>query len=137
VKGLARGPIARAEVGEFIASGADAGLVADHREDHVGGGVSEALGFFEDGEFFAGALGIFEEVDAVVRFVGAGDEEVEIAVGVPIERHGPGPEANAEIDGEAGVLILNAIEGEKGPGGKQKKDDERLHVAEGFRSGVG
>jgi hypothetical protein len=76
-------------------------------------GAAETAGGFEDGEFVKGGVagGVFEEPDPVGGFVGAGDDEVEVAVVICVGGDWPCPEPDAEGDGEARVLIGEPFEG--------------------------
>jgi hypothetical protein len=99
-----------AEVHVLDAGGEDAGLAADVGDLQVVRGGAEADAGFEDGHFFSGLARVLEIPDAVGGFVRAGNEQVGLAVTVVVHRHGPGPEPDAEIDDEAGVVVLQWLE---------------------------
>ncbi len=95
---------------------------------------ADALGRFENGHFrLRGvAAGVFEEVDAVVRLVRAVHHEIEVSITIEIHRQRPGPQTDAEIDDEAGVVVFERRErGLSGEGadGKGQKGQKGLHGA--------
>ena len=100
------------EVRVFPAWAEDAELAVDVAGHDVVDRAAETTGAFEDGEFVMGGVagGVFEEPDPVGGLVGAGDDEVEVAVVVCVGGDGPCPEPDAEGDVEAGVLIGETVE---------------------------
>jgi hypothetical protein len=75
--------------------------------------AAETSGGFEDRELVMGGVtgGVFEEPDPVGGLVGAGDDEVEVAVVVGVGGDWPCPEPDAEGDVEAGVSVGEPFEG--------------------------
>ena len=75
----------------------------------VGIAFANFNGLLEDGHLGSSA-GILEEVDPVVGFVRAGDDEIEVAVVIPIHGEGPGPETDPEVHGESGVVVFEGLQ---------------------------
>ena len=86
------------------------------------------------------AAGVLEEVDAVVGLVGAVDDEVEVAVAVEVHRQRPGPEADAEVDDQAGIVVLQPLEPPRRAGPRHQCEAEQrqcvpLNVPRPFLTG--
>ena len=61
----------------------------------------------EDGQRTLRRVGIgSEDIHAVRRLIGTVDDEFELAVTIDVHGQGPGPEADAEIYDESGMVIL-------------------------------
>ena len=55
---------------------------------------------------------VLEEIHAIARLVWAGDDQIKVAIAIRITRHRPGPEPDAKIDREAGVVVGELLQGE-------------------------
>jgi hypothetical protein len=89
---------------------AHAGIcVAGH---NIVAGATEASGGFKNRHRieFCVACGIFKQPNAVGRFVGARNDEVEISIAISIAWNGPSPEANAEVDIKLRVVVRKEFE---------------------------
>lgn len=71
---------------------------------------SEPLRRFEDRQLLMRTADVLEQVRPVVRLVGTDHDQVMIAVSVDIPRHGPRPQANAQIDNQTGVVVLDSLQ---------------------------
>ena len=106
-----------AEVSVLVARLQQPDVAVDVGNLDVANGRAEAFRRLEDREGVGhdgGAVGlgtwILEEVDAVVRLVRAGDDQVQVAVLVVVHRQRPGPEADAQVDDQAGVVVGNRLQ---------------------------
>ena len=122
------------EIGMQMAGCEHDGFAVDVAHLHVLCAFADAFGRFEDGHLVLRrvAASVFEEVDAVVGLVRAVHDEIEVAIAIEVHRHRPGPQTDAEIDGEAGVVVFERRE--RGLGGEdgaaKKREKEMLHGQE-------
>lgn len=63
----------------------------------------------EDRHLFVRPGSVLEEISSVVRLIGTDHDQVVIAVSVCIKWHGPRPQTNAEINIQAGVVVLDPL----------------------------
>ena len=56
------------------------------------------------------AAGVFEKPNAVVGLAGTINEQVKIAVTIPIHRHRPRPETNPKIHHKPGMVVFNPLQ---------------------------
>lgn len=70
-------------------------------------GTTEASGGFKNRHWIevCVACGIFKQPNAVGRFVGARNDEVEISIAISIAWNGPSPEANAEVNALIYIVV--------------------------------
>jgi hypothetical protein len=81
---------------------------------HVGGsyivdGRAQASSWLEDGKLHR-AGGVFKEPHAVIGFVRTRDDEVHVSVVISIDRNRPGPEANAQVNHQPGMVVADALQ---------------------------
>ena len=91
------------KVGILAAGREHAQLAVDVARHDVVHRAAQPAGGLEDRKLVLRRVArrVLEQPDAVRRLVGAGDDQVEIAVAVGVARHGPGPQADAQIDDQA------------------------------------
>ena len=89
------------------ARGEDAESAVDVGRHRVLQSFAQAPRGFEDGQLVRRRVAgnVLEEIGALIRFVMADNDEVEVAIAIGVARDGRGPEADAEIHDEAGIVV--------------------------------
>jgi hypothetical protein len=125
------------EIGVHIPGRQHHRFAVDVAHLHILRAFADALGGLENGHlvFRRVAAGVFEEVDAVVGLVGAVHDEIEVAIAIEVHRQRPGPQTNAEIDDEAGVVVLERRQAFGGKrAGIKRGEEEELEGLHGWKN---
>ncbi len=96
---------------EFVARFEDPRFTVDVADLEIVCCFSDSDSRLKDGHFDFGILRrILEEVDAVGRLVGAGNQQVHVAVAIVVHRHRPSPQPNAQVNDQVGMVVRQRLE---------------------------